>query len=152
MENINVSIRVKPNSNSNFNNNNELSLKETPNENNNLMWKVESNSIINLKSKDIFIYDNVFNYNTTNNDIFNNSIKECLDSYLKGINISIFAYGQTSTGKTYTMRGEEKNPGIIPQSINYIFYNISNNNSNLAVEQIKVSYLEIYKMSRIIHF
>jgi len=35
--------------------------------------------------------------------------------------VCFFAYGQTSSGKTYTMKGTKEHPGIIPQSLNYIF-------------------------------
>ena len=34
---------------------------------------------------------------------------------------TIFAYGQTGTGKTYTMMGESDNPGVTPRTINDIF-------------------------------
>ena len=48
-------------------------------------------------------------------------MKDSIDNFLKGINLSIFAYGQTSTGKTYTMKGTDSVPGIIPLSIKEIF-------------------------------
>ena len=40
---------------------------------------------------------------------------------MQGINVTIFAYGQTSSGKTFTMRGSNKNFGLIPLSIEEIF-------------------------------
>lgn len=41
---------------------------------------------------------------------------------MKGINVTVFAYGQTSSGKTYTMRGyDKKEPGLIPLSITKVF-------------------------------
>ncbi len=48
-----------------------------------------------------------------------------MDKFVAGINVSIFAYGQTSTGKTFTMSGDEGHPGIIPKSIKYIFSKLS---------------------------
>lgn len=45
---------------------------------------------------------------------------------MKGINVSIFAYGQTCTGKTHTMRGSSTSPGVIPQAISTIFTEVSN--------------------------
>jgi hypothetical protein len=48
-----------------------------------------------------------------------------MDKFVAGINVSIFAYGQTSTGKTYTMTGDDAHPGIIPNSIKYIFSKLS---------------------------
>lgn len=38
--------------------------------------------------------------------------------------VCIFAYGQTSSGKTFTMKGSQQNPGIIPISFSYIFSKI----------------------------
>lgn len=40
---------------------------------------------------------------------------------MQGFNGTVFAYGQTASGKTYTMSGEQSNPGIIPLAINYMF-------------------------------
>jgi centromeric protein E len=50
-------------------------------------------------------------------DIFEISAKKLILSALEGFNVTIFAYGQTSSGKTFTMRGNENEPGIIPLSI-----------------------------------
>jgi hypothetical protein len=52
--------------------------------------------------------------------IFEDNAKKLILSALEGYNVTIFAYGQTSSGKTYTMRGGDRNnyePGIIPLSI-----------------------------------
>lgn len=40
---------------------------------------------------------------------------------MEGFNLTIFAYGQTSSGKTYTMIGTEKSSGIIQLSVNDVF-------------------------------
>lgn len=45
----------------------------------------------------------------------------CFVSYATG---TVFAYGQTSSGKTYTMRGSSREPGIIPLAVQEIFRNI----------------------------
>ena len=47
--------------------------------------------------------------------------KEIVLSSMEGFNGTIFAYGQTSSGKTYTMKGSSKDPGIIPLAISEIF-------------------------------
>lgn len=44
-----------------------------------------------------------------------------VEATLDGINGTIFAYGQTSSGKTYTMMGNKDSPGIIPLAVNNIF-------------------------------
>ena len=75
-------------------------------------------------------------------------VEDKIDSFLKGINVSIFAYGQTSTGKTYTMKGSNTNlNGIIPLSIRTIMKKLSQEEkeSNNSVKvSLKASYLEIY--------
>ena len=64
---------------------------------------------------------------------------------LKGINISIFTYGQASTGKTFTMKGEAKsNEGLIPLSIKEIFNSLNNKEFSISKYLVKVSYIEIY--------
>lgn len=68
---------------------------------------------------------------------------ENIDNFLKGINLSIFAYGQTSTGKTFTMKGPAQTlDGIIPSSIREIFRRL-NDEKNIKYT-LKISYLEIY--------
>ena len=65
---------------------------------------------------------------------------------LEGFNGTIFAYGQTSSGKTYTMSGVLDNPehqGIIPRMINQVFSHIMMSTSEIEYT-VKVSMIEIY--------
>lgn len=65
---------------------------------------------------------------------------------LCGYNGTIFAYGQTSSGKTHTMEGvigDSSKQGIIPRIVNDIFNHIYAMEENLEFH-IKVSYFEIY--------
>ena len=57
-------------------------------------------------------------------------MKELILSSMKGINSTIFAYGQTSSGKTYTMIGEKTNPGVTPLALDEIFQNLNNEKNN----------------------
>jgi centromeric protein E len=65
--------------------------------------------------------DYVFGDNSQTIDIYNSLAKYIIDSALQGVNGTIFAYGQTSSGKTHTMKGEMESPGIIPLAISEIF-------------------------------
>jgi len=65
------------------------------------------------------------------------SIRENLKQLFNGINLTIFVYGQTSTGKTFTMRGNDNSPGLIPFSVREIFNNIINEKD--TKNDIKVS-------------
>lgn len=53
----------------------------------------------------IYTFDGVFGPNTTQEDLYSRAIVPIVEEVLQGYNCTIFAYGQTSTGKTYTMEG-----------------------------------------------
>ena len=128
MENIKVYIRLKP-------------TKDNPQSS----FSFDTKAITNTKTNEVFTFDYIITPSQTNKDIFENLIKQNLTSLLKGINISIFAYGQTSTGKTFTMKGESKtNEGLIPLCIREIFNALNNPDSNITKSVVKVSYSEIY--------
>jgi hypothetical protein len=63
-------------------------------------------------------------------------------SSLDGINGTIFAYGQTSSGKTFTMKGTRDFPGVIPLSIQDIFRQVESTPNREFL--LRVSYIEIY--------
>ncbi|KAJ3338718.1 hypothetical protein HDU93_009124 [Gonapodya sp. JEL0774] len=69
-------------------------------------------------------------------------IRDIVVSAMNGINGTIFAYGQTSSGKTFTMQGNEKQPGIIPLAIRDVFQHIVDTPEREFL--LRVSYLEIY--------
>lgn len=105
--------------------------------------KPEENSVIvndnnNMSSQ--FYFDNVFDMLTTQEEIFNHIAKNAIDWVVQGYNSSIFSYGPTSSGKTFTMFGENNNPGIIPRTCKYIFSCLKETEFN-----IKCSFLEIYR-------
>lgn len=63
---------------------------------------------------------------------------------MEGYNGTIFAYGQTGTGKTFTMEGvnSPELKGIIPRSIEWIFNNIKNYSNQQFL--VRASFVEIY--------
>lgn len=84
-------------------------------------------------------------------DIFDYSIRPTVDDILNGYNGTVFAYGQTGAGKSYTMMGsnidDEQNRGVIPRIIEQIFASIMSS-PNTIEYTVRVSYMEIY-MERI---
>lgn len=84
-------------------------------------------------------------------DIFDFSIRSTVDDILNGYNGTVFAYGQTGAGKSYTMMGsdidDEENRGVIPRIIEQIFASIMSSPSTIEYT-VRVSYMEIY-MERI---
>jgi centromeric protein E len=89
----------------------------------------------------------VFSQEFTTDQIYEQNIKKHIESAITGINVTIFAYGQTSSGKTFTMRGTDGKPGLIPLTIQGIF-NLTNDSQDSEVDyKITCSYLEIYNES-----
>ncbi|XP_042361715.1 kinesin heavy chain isoform X2 [Plectropomus leopardus] len=93
-----------------------------------------------------YVFDQVFPTNATQIQVYNTCAKQIVKDVLGGYNGTIFAYGQTSSGKTHTMEGNLHDPqgmGIIPRIAEDIFEHIFAMDENLEFH-IKVSYFEIY--------
>lgn len=69
----------------------------------------------------MFFVDKVYDKETKTCDIYNDIAKPIVEAATAGFNGTIFAYGQTSSGKTYTMTGTEDSPGIIPLAVHNLF-------------------------------
>lgn len=76
--------------------------------------------------------------------VFNDLGQGVLDSAFEGYNACLFAYGQTSAGKTYTMMGTSEEIGLIPRICKGLFRYIDQNTSLNSSFRTEVSYLEIY--------
>ena len=64
----------------------------------------------------------MFNEEVSTEEIFESEGKKLVLSALEGFNVTIFTYGQTASGKTFTMRGlDQRNPGIIPLALREVF-------------------------------
>lgn len=85
-------------------------------------------------------YDKVFHQAATQEDVFV-EVEPILRSALDGHNVCILAYGQTGTGKTFTMDGTNNQAGIIPRAIEELFRQASLDNSSIT---FSMSMLEVY--------
>ena len=98
------------------------------------------------RGKKSFTFDAVFDADSKQKDVYEEIAYPLIESVLSGYNGTIFAYGQTGCGKTFTMQGEE-NPqelrGIIPRSFDHIFENIGAS-SDTSEFLVRASYCEIY--------
>ncbi|KAM8976682.1 kinesin heavy chain isoform 2-T2 [Pelodytes ibericus] len=93
-----------------------------------------------------YAFDRVFPPNTTQEQVYHACAMQIVKDVLAGYNGTIFAYGQTASGKTHTMEGKLHDPqmmGIIPRIARDIFNHIYSMDENLEFH-IKVSYFEIY--------
>ena len=96
------------------------------------------NNTINI-AKESFTFDKVFSEATQEQVFEESDISSYLDKAIDGYAVTIFAYGQTSAGKSYTISGSGVPDGVIPRALNYIFQ--KEKQSKIV---IKSSYLEIY--------
>jgi kinesin family member 5 len=146
-ENIKVAVRIRP------------------------LIKRERNDEVCVFSSDVFknelkianhsfVFDNVLNENTDQETVFNTVVKDAVMWVSEGYNSTIFSYGSTSSGKSYTMFGDEKGgfldmrdpegasfgndtSGIIPRACKTLFETIDKKDE--VVEAIcRCSFMEIY--------
>ncbi|XP_027201537.1 kinesin-like protein KIF3A [Dermatophagoides pteronyssinus] len=94
------------------------------------------NQTIQLSNRQ-FTFDRVFDWKSTENDVYTKSAKHIVDCVLQGYNGTIFAYGQTGTGKTFTASG------IMQNSFEHIFDHIQRSKNNQKF-LVRASYYEIY--------
>lgn len=100
---------------------------------------------VNKEQRKMFTYDAVYDARATQTTVYNEVVFPLVSSVLEGYNGCIFAYGQTGTGKTFTMegiRGNDELVGIIPRTFDQIWLHI-NRTENFQF-LVDVSYLEIY--------
>ncbi|CAD7931738.1 unnamed protein product [Amoebophrya sp. A25] len=89
-------------------------------------------------------FDGIFDENNTQEQVFKDC-KDLIQSAVDGFNITIFAYGQTGAGKTYTMYGGEgEHGGLVPRTIKEIFA-IKTKNANRYEIKVKFYMLEVYR-------
>ncbi|XP_058204885.1 kinesin-like protein KIN-5C [Rhododendron vialii] len=101
----------------------------------------------------VFTFDKVFGPSAQQRDLYDQAVVPIVHEVLEGFNCTIFAYGQTGTGKTYTMEGECKRSksgpngelpqeaGVIPRAVKQIFDTLEGQNAEYSV---KVTFLELY--------
>ncbi|KAI4100893.1 MAG: hypothetical protein L6R37_005208 [Teloschistes peruensis] len=104
-------------------------------------------SINSREAAGAFTFDRVFDTRSRQTDVFDFSIRSTVDDILNGYNGTVFAYGQTGAGKSYTMMGadidDEEQRGIIPRIVEQMFTSILRSPGNIEYT-VRVSYMEIY--------
>ncbi|KAB2028453.1 hypothetical protein ES319_D05G100500v1 [Gossypium barbadense] len=109
-------------------------------------------AVQNIANKQIdrtFLFDKVFGPSSQQKELFELAVSPIVNEVLEGYNCTIFAYGQTGTGKTYTMEGgaRKKNgefpsdAGVIPRAVKQIFDILE---AQSAEYSMKVTFLELY--------
>nr|XP_031324248.1 centromere-associated protein E isoform X4 [Camelus dromedarius] len=127
-----VCVRVRP-----LNSREEALGKDTQ-----VYWKTDNNTIYQVDGSKSFNFDRVFHSNETTKNVYEEIAVPIIDSAIQGYNGTIFAYGQTASGKTYTMMGSQDYLGVIPRAIHDIFQKIKKFPDREFL--LRVSYMEIY--------
>ncbi|XP_034006458.1 centromere-associated protein E isoform X12 [Trematomus bernacchii] len=108
-------------------------------------WKADAKSIYQVddgNSSKSFSFDRVFTAEETTNQLYQAIAKPLVVSSVQGYNGTIFAYGQTASGKTFTMLGSDRFPGVIPLAVEDVFQTIKSCPKKEFL--LRVSYMEIY--------
>lgn len=103
------------------------------------------------KSSKMFTFDGVFGPLSTQMDVYNAVISPLLKEVIAGYSCTVFAYGQTGTGKTYTMEGgrvdnanwqSDTSAGMIPRCLSHLFDELQLLENQQYI--VRVNFLELY--------
>ena len=146
-----VAIRMRP-----------LNEKETGREDAGRVWKVSKKNWVaqmtltgkpldeRVRGRNFFEFDKTFGEKSTTREVYSEVAQEITNKVVEGINGTIFAYGQTSSGKTFTMQGagtiqdgaNNEGSGIVHMAARDIFSQVSRDTERVYV--VRVSFVEIY--------
>ncbi|KAG0463314.1 hypothetical protein HPP92_019383 [Vanilla planifolia] len=131
-ENVTVTVRFRP-----------LSAREIS-KGDEISWYADGDCTVRNECNPSIAYgfDRVFGPATTTRHVYDVAAQHVVSGAMQGINGTVFAYGVTSSGKTHTMHGEQKSPGIIPLAVKDVFSIIQETPGREFL--LRVSYLEIY--------
>lgn len=107
-------------------------------------------SSLKRKKKKPFLFkscflDQVYREVDRTQDVYINSAKDVVESAMAGYNGTLFAYGQTASGKTYTMFGTDNAEGIVQMALDTIFAKILEVNFRQKINETKSNFLYLAK-------
>ncbi|KAJ0981199.1 hypothetical protein J5N97_009454 [Dioscorea zingiberensis] len=131
-ENVSVTVRFRP-----------LSPREIR-QGEEIAWYADGETIVRSEHNPsvAYAYDKVFGPTTTTRHVYDVAAQHVVSGAMDGINGTIFAYGVTSSGKTHTMHGDQRSPGVIPLAVKDAFSIIQETPSREFL--LRLSYIEIY--------
>ncbi|XP_030315882.1 kinesin-like protein KIF19 [Calypte anna] len=97
----------------------------------------------NRSREKTFVFDMVFDHRATQEEVYVSTTKSLIGGVISGYNATIFAYGPTGAGKTYTMLGTDSEPGIYIRSLEDLFKALEATTEEMDY-RVSMSYLEIY--------
>ena len=106
-----------------------------------MIREVHNASVAGIQGKE-YVYDHVFGPKNSTFDVYERVAKPLIEKSMEGFNGTIFAYGQTSSGKTHTLMGNDSDPGINIHAVKQVFSQIADTQNTEFL--VRMSYLEIY--------
>ncbi|KAL3051730.1 hypothetical protein OYC64_001877 [Pagothenia borchgrevinki] len=97
----------------------------------------------NRSREKTYMFDVAFDYSASQDEVYRATTKGLIEGLISGYNATVFAYGPTGCGKTYTMLGTDKEPGIYVRTLNDLFRAIEETSDDMLYS-VSMSYLEIY--------
>ncbi|NXT75576.1 KIF19 protein, partial [Zapornia atra] len=97
----------------------------------------------NRSREKTFVFDVVLDHRATQEEVYVSTMKNLIGGVISGYNATIFAYGPTGTGKTYTMLGTDCEPGIYIRTLGDLFKALEATTEEMDY-RVSMSYLEIY--------
>ena len=88
-------------------------------------------------------FDIILNENSTQSEVFESTCPTIITGVIQGYNSSIFAYGPTGSGKSYTMLGTDSEPGLVYRASSIIYQEIDHFSSTQDFK-VSIGFLEIY--------
>lgn len=106
-------------------------------------WRIDGSTIFQTSDRTDVKYtlDHVFGPDLSTQQIYEQTTRSLIAKVVNGFNSTVFAYGQTSSGKTFTMRGSESEAGLIPLAVHEVFELIEGSQDREFL--IRVSYTEV---------
>lgn len=98
-------------------------------------------SLLNARTGEALGFDGVFGPSEDNQAVFARVLQPRLSALLQGTSLAVFMYGQTNSGKTFTMKGDGQ-PGLLQVAIKALFALLEGQNAQLF--RARLSYVEIY--------
>ncbi|CAL1385826.1 unnamed protein product [Linum trigynum] len=127
MERIHVTVRARP---------------LQPDDAKSSPWRISGNSVFIPNHSTKFEFDRVFGEESRTEEIYKARTRDIVTAAIRGFNGTVFAYGQTNSGKTHTMRGSATELGVIPLAVHDVFDIINEHVDREFL--LRMSYMEIY--------
>ena len=112
-------------------------------------WKVEETVVSQQRNAGTkkFSLDQVFGEQANTYDVYQKTTQPLIPRVLDGFNCTVFAYGQTSSGKTHTMRGNNQELGVIGNAVTDLFAAMPQQTDRQFC--VRVSYMEVRPCAQI---